>query len=157
MMGDVAKQFPNLWKSRAADGGTPQPLNSPAAIDVPPAQGVPILRQEDLRLPTPEVMWPGLVPGPNGIVPGRSDIQSPLQSPNPVLAIQKKEPQLEDRLTGGQLHVPGMTEQQQQQQIENHLVLRRLLVAQMLQQTGILTGWQENLSYTERSNQVWNL
>jgi hypothetical protein len=43
MMADVAKQYPNLSKSRAAsNGGAMQPVKPPPAKDVPPAQAVPL-------------------------------------------------------------------------------------------------------------------
>jgi hypothetical protein len=35
--------------------------------------------------------------------------------------------------------------------------LQQLLVAQIQQQTGHLTGWQANVSYAERFNQVWHM
>ena len=46
---------------------------------------------------------------------------------------------------------------QQQQQGQPTQALQQLLVSQIQQQTGHLTGWQTNVGYSERYNQVWHM
>jgi hypothetical protein len=50
----------------------------------------------------------------------------------------------------------GMMMQQQQQQQPTQ-ALQQLLITQIQQQTGHLTGWQANVGYAERFNQVWHM
>jgi hypothetical protein len=67
-------------------------------------------------------------------------------------------------MAGNFQHIPGaggnpmmMQAQQQQQQGQSTQALQQLLMTQIQQQTGHLTGWQANVSYAERFNQVWHM
>ncbi len=50
-----------------------------------------------------------------------------------------------------------MMMQPQQQQGQNAQALQQLLISQIQQQSGHLTGWQANVGYAERFNQVWQM
>jgi len=50
-----------------------------------------------------------------------------------------------------------MMMQAQQQQAQPAQALQQMLITQIQQQTGHLTGWQANVGYAERFNQVWHM
>jgi hypothetical protein len=65
-------------------------------------------------------------------------------------------------MAGNFQHMSGaggnpMMMQPQQQQGQPTLQLQQLLITQIQQQTGHLTGWQANVGYAERFNQVWHM
>jgi hypothetical protein len=58
---------------------------------------------------------------------------------------------------GGNQMMMQPQQQQQQPQGQPTQALQQLLISQIQQQTGHLTGWQANVSYAERFNQVWHM
>jgi hypothetical protein len=50
-----------------------------------------------------------------------------------------------------------MQTQQQQQQSQPTQALQQMLINQIQQQSGHLTGWQASVGYAERFSQVWHM